>query len=81
MGVDQSKTQMALWAMMASPLIMSNDLRKVDEQFRAILQNADVIAVNQDCIGLPGRRVYEVTRRKLRVHKVNFVKSFLGRWD
>lgn len=64
MSIDQSKMQMALWAIMASPLIMSNDLRHVDPQFRAILQNADVIAVNQDGIGLPGRRVYEVTGSK-----------------
>ncbi|XP_046394903.1 alpha-N-acetylgalactosaminidase-like isoform X2 [Ischnura elegans] len=56
---DQSKAQMALWSVMASPLIMSNDLRSIGAEFKAILQNKKVIAVNQDPLGMQGRRVYQ----------------------
>ncbi|XP_071452764.1 alpha-N-acetylgalactosaminidase-like [Hetaerina americana] len=56
---DQSKAQMAMWSVMASPLIMSNDLRNIDPEFKAILQNKKVIAVNQDPLGIQGRRVYQ----------------------
>ncbi|XP_049622885.1 alpha-galactosidase A [Suncus etruscus] len=51
---DQQITQMALWAIMAAPLLMSNDLRNISPQARALLQNKDVIAINQDPLGKQG---------------------------
>merc|ERR1712217_448735 len=36
---------------------MSNDLRNIDTSFKALLQNPDVVAVNQDKLGLEGRWV------------------------
>ena len=44
---EQSKTQMALWAMMAAPLYMSNDLRNIKQWQKDILMNQEVINVNQ----------------------------------
>ncbi|XP_048192563.1 alpha-galactosidase A [Perognathus longimembris pacificus] len=54
---DQQVTQMALWAIMAAPLIMSNDLRQISPQAKALLQNKDVIAINQDPLGKQGYRL------------------------
>nr|XP_042125621.1 alpha-galactosidase A isoform X2 [Peromyscus maniculatus bairdii]XP_042125622.1 alpha-galactosidase A isoform X2 [Peromyscus maniculatus bairdii] len=51
---DQQVTQMALWAIMAAPLLMSNDLRQISPQAKALLQNEDVIAINQDPLGKQG---------------------------
>lgn len=51
---DQQITQMALWAIMAAPLLMSNDLRHISTQAKALLQNKDVIAINQDPLGKQG---------------------------
>lgn len=51
---DQQVTQMALWAIMAAPLLMSNDLRQISSQAKALLQNEDVIAINQDPLGKQG---------------------------
>ncbi|XP_011382105.1 alpha-galactosidase A [Pteropus medius] len=51
---DQQITQMALWAIMAAPLLMSNDLRHISPQAKALLQNKDVIAINQDPLGKQG---------------------------
>jgi alpha-N-acetylgalactosaminidase len=48
---------MALWAVLAAPLIMSNDLRSIRPEFVEILQNPNVIKVNQDPLGHQGRRV------------------------
>lgn len=48
---------MAIWAISASPLIMGNDLRKVPESSRQILQNKDAIAVSQDPLGKMGIRM------------------------
>lgn len=51
---DQQVTQMALWAIMAAPLFMSNDLRHISHQAKSLLQNKDVIAINQDPLGKQG---------------------------
>ncbi|XP_016051188.1 PREDICTED: alpha-galactosidase A [Miniopterus natalensis] len=51
---DQQITQMALWAIMAAPLLMSNDLRQISLQAKTLLQNKDVIAINQDPLGKQG---------------------------
>jgi len=54
---EEERTQMAIWAISASPLIMGNDLRKVPESSRQILQNKDAIAVSQDPLGKMGIRM------------------------
>lgn len=50
---------MALWAVMAAPLIMSNDLQNVRPEIKAILQHKDIIAINKDPLGAHGKRVYK----------------------
>uniref|UniRef100_A0A224YTB1 Alpha-N-acetylgalactosaminidase n=1 Tax=Rhipicephalus zambeziensis TaxID=60191 RepID=A0A224YTB1_9ACAR len=57
LSYDQSKAQMALWAIMAAPLLMSNDLRRMRPEFKQILQNRAIIAVNQDPLGIMGRKI------------------------
>uniref|UniRef100_A0A3B4X814 Alpha-galactosidase n=1 Tax=Seriola lalandi dorsalis TaxID=1841481 RepID=A0A3B4X814_SERLL len=63
LSVDQARSQMALWAIMAAPLIMSNDLRNLDNSARAILQNKVAIAINQDPLGIQGRRLLQEKSR------------------
>ncbi|CAB4055900.1 Alpha-N-acetylgalactosaminidase,Alpha-galactosidase A [Lepeophtheirus salmonis] len=58
LSIDQSQYQMAVWATLAAPLIMSNDLRSLRPEFKEILQNRKIIRVNQDPLGIHGRRVY-----------------------
>lgn len=59
LSYEQSKTQFALWAIMAAPLLMSVDLRTIRPEFKAILQNQKIIAVDQDPLGIQGRRIYK----------------------
>ena len=56
----QSKTQMAMWAIFAAPLLMSVDLRTIRPEYKAILQNRKIIEVDQDPLGIQGRRIYKV---------------------
>ena len=51
------RSHFSLWALMAAPLIAGNDVANMDEATRAILLNKAVIAVNQDPLGVQGRRV------------------------
>ncbi|XP_022091561.1 alpha-N-acetylgalactosaminidase-like isoform X2 [Acanthaster planci] len=58
LSFEQAQSQMALWSIMSSQLIMSSDLRKMDPKMKEILLNYEVIAVNQDQLGKMGRRIY-----------------------
>lgn len=60
MSYAQSQAQMAAWAIMAAPLIMSVDLRTIEPKFRELLLNKDVIAINQDSLGIQGLLVFKV---------------------
>lgn len=51
---DQQESQMALWAIMAAPLLMSNDLRDICPRSKALLQNKHIIAISQDPLGKQG---------------------------
>ena len=53
----EEETQMAIWSIMAAPLIMGNDLRKVTTDSKEILLNKAAIAVNQDPLGQMGVRI------------------------
>jgi alpha-galactosidase len=57
MTADQYRTQMSLWAILAAPLLAGNDLSKMDETTKSILVNKEVIAVDQDRLGIQGSRV------------------------
>ncbi|XP_050416483.1 alpha-N-acetylgalactosaminidase [Patella vulgata] len=80
---NQERYQMAMWAIMASPLYMSNDLRRVPEDSKAILLNRNVIAINQDPLGVQGNRVIkqgdiEIWTRPLQGNSVGVLVSCTG---
>lgn len=54
---DESKSHFAIWSILASPLIMSNDLRELPDWAVKILRNKEIIAVDQDVMGKQGIRV------------------------
>ncbi|KAE8583732.1 hypothetical protein XENTR_v10020664 [Xenopus tropicalis] len=56
---NQQVTQMALWSIMAAPLMMSNDLRDIPAESKALLQDKNVISINQDPLGAQGYRVFK----------------------
>jgi alpha-galactosidase len=45
------RTQVSLWALMSSPLLISSDIRRVNRATLEILTNPEVIEVNQDPLG------------------------------
>jgi alpha-galactosidase len=56
---DEYRAHMSLWAIMAAPLIAGNDVRRMSAATRAILTNREVIAVDQDSLGVQGTLVWE----------------------
>ncbi|MGH8179643.1 MAG: glycoside hydrolase family 27 protein, partial [Steroidobacteraceae bacterium] len=55
----QYRAQFSLWAILAAPLIAGNDLQRMSAATRATLTNREVIAVDQDALGIEGRRVWK----------------------
>ncbi len=51
MNLAETRSQMALWAMMSAPLILSSDVGKLSPDAIKTLGNAQVIAVDQDPLG------------------------------
>jgi alpha-galactosidase len=67
---DEYRTQMSLWAILAAPLIAGNDLTKMTPETKSILMNSEVIAIDQDQLGMQGDRIStegpkEIWARKL----------------
>jgi alpha-galactosidase len=56
MTLDEYRAHFALWAMLAAPLISGNDLSTMSAETTAILTNREIIAVDQDPLGIQGRR-------------------------
>ncbi|KAM8980983.1 alpha-N-acetylgalactosaminidase isoform 1-T3 [Sarcophilus harrisii] len=66
LSFEQARAQMALWTIFAAPLFMSTDLRTLSPQNMDILQNKLMIKINQDPLGIQGRRVL-TTKQKIDV--------------
>ena len=59
MNHDEYQTHMALWALLAAPLLAGNDLRSMTPETKEMLTNSEVIAVDQDPKGVQGHRVWD----------------------
>ncbi|WP_410616202.1 NPCBM/NEW2 domain-containing protein [Amycolatopsis sp. lyj-109] len=55
MTTEEYRSHFSLWAMMAAPLLIGADLRKVSEANFDVLRNAEVIALDQDRRGVQAR--------------------------
>jgi alpha-galactosidase len=54
MPANEDRAHFAMWCMLAAPLMAGNDLRGMSAETKAILTNREVIAVNQDALGVQG---------------------------
>src|SRR5512138_238992 len=53
----ENRAHFSLWCLMAAPLMAGNDLPAMKPEVREILTNPEAIAVDQDPLGVQGRRV------------------------
>ncbi|WP_181307494.1 glycoside hydrolase family 27 protein [Rufibacter sp. XAAS-G3-1] len=56
MAVNEDRAHFTMWSMLAAPLIAGNDLRKMSKETVAILTDQEVLAINQDKLGVQGLR-------------------------
>ena len=57
----ENQSHFSLWAIASAPLIAGNNLFDVNMSAatKTILTNAEIIAINQDAMGLQGVRIWE----------------------
>jgi alpha-galactosidase len=65
MTTVEYRAHFSLWAMMASPLMAGNDIAHMDEATKSILLNKEVIAIDQDKLGVQGHRVWKEGDREV----------------
>jgi len=54
MSVNEDRAHFSMWCLLAAPLICGNDLAHMSPETLQILDNRDVIAVDQDALGVEG---------------------------
>jgi alpha-galactosidase len=82
MTYEEDKSHFSLWCMLAAPLSAGNDLRKMSASTRGILTNKDLIAVDQDSLGVAAFKLMLPDSLELYVKPMkdgNFVLCFLNR--
>lgn len=57
--LQEQRSHFALWALLKAPLMVSADLRQIQQQSLDVLRAAEVIAVNQDAMGVAGDLIWK----------------------
>ncbi|KAB1217593.1 Alpha-galactosidase [Morella rubra] len=58
MAYQEYRGHFSIWALMKAPLLVGCDVRNMTAETYEILTNKEVIAVNQDSLGVQGRKVH-----------------------
>ncbi|PON41249.1 Glycoside hydrolase [Parasponia andersonii] len=57
MTVEEYRAHFSIWALIKAPLLIGCDIRALENVTLGLLSNMDVIAVNQDKLGVQGKKV------------------------
>lgn len=57
MSVEEYRSHFSIWALAKAPLLIGCDIRAMNNATLEILSNKEVIAVNQDKLGIQGKKV------------------------
>ena len=62
-----NRVHMALFCVVASPLILGNDVRIMSDEVIEIMVNREAIAINQDKAGIQGTRIFYDNKKNIQV--------------
>jgi hypothetical protein len=55
---DESESEFAMWSIFGGPMIVSTDVRNMTAWKSSVVLNGEILAVNNDTLRAPGRRVF-----------------------
>jgi alpha-galactosidase len=56
LSLAESRSHFTLWALIKAPLLLGNDLRNMTKDIFDIISNEEIIALNQDSLGIQGNK-------------------------
>ncbi|VAI17066.1 unnamed protein product [Triticum turgidum subsp. durum] len=59
MTIEEYRSHFSIWALVKAPLILGCDISSMSAETKEIITNQNVIAVNQDKLGVQGRKVQQ----------------------
>ncbi|KAG2633971.1 hypothetical protein PVAP13_2NG254700 [Panicum virgatum] len=59
MTTEEYRSHFSIWALVKAPLLIGCDIRSMSKETKEILSNENVIAVNQDELGVQGHKVQQ----------------------
>lgn len=65
---EEDKTHFGMWCMMASPLLIGCDLTTIKPETAELLKNTDLIAIDQDPLGLQAEVAWRDWKHDIRVY-------------
>lgn len=84
MAYAEDKSHFSMWSLLASPLVAGNDFRKMSKETLGILANKELIAVNQDRLGIQGFKYFSENGLEIWVKPLadgNWAIAFFNRSD
>lgn len=57
LNANENLAHFSMWCMLAAPLMAGNDIRNMSAYTKDILTNTELIAIDQDSLGIQGRRI------------------------
>lgn len=57
LSFEENKAHFSLWALLAAPLMLGNDVRTMTLEVQEIITNSEVIDINQDALGKQGVKI------------------------
>ena len=65
LSYEEQRSQMTMWSIMAAPIMISSDIRKMSNETKELYLNKDMIAINQDSLGVQGHRISDVDGKQV----------------
>ena len=65
LSYEEQRSQMTMWSIMAAPIMISSDVRNMSNETKELYLNKDMIAINQDSLGVQGHRVSDVNGKQI----------------
>ena len=67
---DEERSQLAIWSIIAAPLLISVDIEKMPDASKADLLNPEILAVNSDALGRQGHRITNESGQQVWLRKL-----------
>ena len=65
LSYEEQRSQMTMWSIMAAPIMISSDVRNMSNETKELYLNKDMIAINQDSLGVQGHRISDVDGKQV----------------